>query len=338
MLETTRPVTPPEHLHAFAPSAERIFFLDQRMRQRLADSLRHIWDRANGCLDVPPELFQKFLARLERHPVSPLAFNFYCDTVLALEDDDLARATGLLQELIHLPVSPGGTNISELGDLQKNATARRYANSINTDPTCKFEIFSPSPAVAQTCRAQIKGAFDLMDAGDPVLAAEIRALLREIVLAAGTSEKNTMTFDGASSFMLWGAIIINANRNDGELEMVQMLAHESAHNLLFGLSADEALVENSPEELFSSPLRKDPRPMDGIYHATFVTARMHRSIQCLVESGTLSVPFKEKALQELETDTRLFKQGIETVRQYGKLSPLGAEIMQGASDYMAAFV
>jgi hypothetical protein len=50
--------------------------------------------------------------------------------------------------------------------------------------------------------------------------------------------------------------------------MVQMLAHESSHNLLFGFSADESLVENSPEELFPSPLRMDPRPMDGICHAT----------------------------------------------------------------------
>src|SRR5206468_2019299 len=166
-------------------------------------------------------------------------------------------------------------------------------------------------------------------------AAEIRALLREIVLAAGTKDPNAFTFDGASSFMLWGAILINANRSDGELGMVQMLAHESAHNLLFGLSADESLVENSADELFPSPLRVDPRPMDGIYHATFVTARMHRAIKGLLDSGLLSATQKQMAEKELADNARLFANGIETVDRFGTLTPLGKIVMEGAKAYMA---
>jgi len=308
------------------------------MRRRLADSLRHIWDRSNGCLDISEEKLQQFLSRLEHHTVPPLTFTYYFDAVLAIEDDDIEQASRLINEMILIPAHPGGTSILEFGDPRHDAVAQRYAQFIDTDPTFSFEIFPPSQRAVETCRAQIKGAFALMEAGDPALAAEIRSLLREIILAAGSDDKNAMTFDGASSFMLWGAIMINANRNDGELEMVQMLAHESAHNLLFGLSADGELVENSAEELFSSPLRKDPRPMDGIYHATFVTARMHRSIKTLVDSGTLSPSFREKALKDLEINTRLFKQGFETVREHGRLSPLGNEVMQGAIKYMAPFV
>jgi HEXXH motif-containing protein len=175
-----------------------------------------------------------------------------------------------------------------------------------------------------------------MQAGDPALAGEIRGLLREIILAAGTQDPKAMTFDGVSSFMLWGAIILNANRREGELSMVQKLAHESAHNLLFGFSADGSLVENDDDELFSSPLRPDPRPMDGIYHATFVTARMHRVIKRLVESGVLSAAQKESARKELDDNARLFQNGIATVNQQGKLTSLGKVVMQGASDYMAA--
>jgi HEXXH motif-containing protein len=148
-------------------------------------------------------------------------------------------------------------------------------------PTEPSQIFLTEPvlalnqsALSASCREQIKDAFALMDQGDPGLAAEIRALVLEIILAAATENPKTMTFDGASAFMLWGAIMINANRRDGAVGMVQMLAHESAHDLLFGLCATEPLVENAPDELFLSPLRIDPRPMEGIYHATFVTARM----------------------------------------------------------------
>ena len=144
-----------------------------------------------------------------------------------------------------------------------------------------------------------------------------------------------MTFDGASAFMLWGAIIINSNRPEGALAMAQMLAHESAHNLLFGLSADDSLVENSPEELFASPLRVDPRPMDGIYHATFVTARMHRVVRRLSESGVLSSEMQGIAQKEMTDNARLFANGFETVQRHAKLTALGAALMEGASQYMS---
>ncbi len=326
-----------EDLHGFEPSAERVRFLDQRMRSRLAESLRYILEQGKGLLQVPLDEFQKFLQHLESGPVSPLTFSFYSDTVLAIEEDDLDEASRLLREMISLPAHPGGILISDLGDPQQDPVAQRYAHLLlDPDDSFKFEIFPPSREAAANCRHLIKDAFDLMDAGDPELAAEIRALLREIVLAAGTLEAKAMTFDGASAFMLWGTIIINANQRKGELTMMQMLAHESSHNLLFGFSADESLVENSPEELFPSPLRMDPRPMDGIYHATFVTARMHRAVKGLIQSGILSAAQKEIAEKDLIDNARLFASGIETVDRFGKLTPLGKTVMQGAKAYMAA--
>jgi hypothetical protein len=325
-----------DNLHAFAPSAERVFFLDQRMRSRLADSIRHILAEGEGHLTVPKSPSEKFLHGLEKRPVSPLAFSFYSDAVLAIEEDDVAQASRLLTELVSLPEPSSGLDIIELADPKQDATAERYARFLNTDPTITFEILAPAKELAARCRAQIRDAFELLDSGDPELAGEIRALLRQIVLASGSRDRTAMTFDGASSFMLWGAIILNADRTDGAIEMAQVLAHESAHNLLFGFSADEALVKNAPEELFSSPLRKDPRPMDGIYHATFVTARMYRAVRKLLESGVLDAAGEEKARKDLAENARLFKQGIQTVQEFGKLSALGESVMRGASEYMAA--
>jgi hypothetical protein len=325
-----------EDLHAFEPSARRARFLDRRMRRDLAASLRYIFSQANGRLAISEEAFQDFLSRLERQPVSPLAFSFYCDAVLAIEEDDVEEASRLLGDLIKLPAHPGGPVLAELADPGQDAVARRLVRFIDTDPSIEFEVFAPSRDAAEKCRGVVNAAFALMDAGDSEQAAEIRALLREIVLAAGTKDPKALTFDGASSFMLWGAIIINANRSDGELAMAQMLAHESAHNLLFGLCADDPLVENSDEELYSSPLRMDARPMDGIYHATFVTARMHRVVRRLLESRVLSAPLEEKARKELAENRRLFDQGIKVVREHGRLTPMGEAIMRGAENYMAS--
>lgn len=78
----------------------------------------------------------------------------------------------------------------------------------------------------------------------------------------------------------------------------------------------EGVRLNSPEELFPSPLRMDPRPMDGIYHATFVTTRMHRAVKGLIESGILSAAQKDIAEKDLIDNARLFASGIETVDRF----------------------
>ena len=74
--------------------------------------------------------------------------------------------------------------------------------------------------------------------------------------------------------------------------------------------------------------------MDGIYHATFVTARMYRVVQRLLDRGVLSLSSQEKARKELAEIRRLFDQGIKVVRAQGKLTPLGEAIMRGAELYM----
>jgi len=323
-------------LFNFSPSAARAQFLDQRMRSRLADSLSHVFAETQGAFSLPSAQLQAFLAQLTAGPISPLAFSFYCDLVIALEQDDLAEARRLIQDLIRLPPHAGGPDVVDLGDPQTDPHGERYARFLNADLDAKFEIVSPAPSASQSCRQQIRDAFALMDAADPELSAEIRALLREIVLAAGTEDPKAMTFDGASAFMLWGGIIINANRRDGALGMAQMLAHESAHNLLFGICTDEPLLLNAPEERYASPLRVDLRPLEGIYHATFVSARMYRVVKNLLNHGKLAAEVTAKAQKDLADNARYFSQGFATVNQHAKLTELGGRIMKNAADYMQA--
>ncbi|HEU5125374.1 MAG TPA: HEXXH motif-containing putative peptide modification protein [Verrucomicrobiae bacterium] len=335
-ISSTSPVlTVPDNLHAFTPNADRARFLDHRMRQRLAQSLRYIRSESDGQLSLESESFGKFLAQLESRTVSPLAFTYYNEAVLAIEEDDLDRATRLLRDMSELPPPATTLQIQELANPTTDFKAELYVRAIDTDPGMKFQVFPPPPHAAAACREQINQALRLMQEGDPELAAEIPALLREIILAAGSEDPKAFTFDGGSSFMLWGAILINANRRDGELAMAQMLAHESAHNLLFGFSANGPLVENTADELYPSPLRADPRPMDGIYHATFVTARMYRVMRTLLDSGILSREQEEKARKDLAEDARLFQLGIDTVQKYARLTEVGEAVIQGATDYMA---
>jgi len=63
---------------------------------------------------------------------------------------------------------------------------------------------------------------------------------------------------------------------------------------------------------------------------------MYRVVHQLLQSGILDVDAKEKAQKDLAENARLFKNGIETVQKFARLSPLGESVMRGASEYMAA--
>ena len=110
---------------------------------------------------------------------------------------------------------------------------------------------------------------------------------------------------------------------------------ESGHNLLFGLCADGPLHTNEDDDRFASPLRIDPRPMDGIIHAAYVTARMHQSVQRLLDAGVLDEAQTREAREAVIANAKRFAMGMQTVDAHAKLTPLGETVMANARAYMA---
>jgi len=304
------------------------------MRHRLAESVRYVARQAAGQLNPPPDLLASFLARLERGPVSPHSFGAYYDLVLALDEDDLDQAEQHLRAMLSAPPPQEGLRIVALGDSERDPDADRLRRHVDTDPTLQLEILPPPPELAATCRRRVETAVALIGSANRELAAEIGALVREIVLAVGSTASGALRFDGASCFMLWGAVVLNAASHETTVEMVQALAHESGHSLLFGLSTDGPLVENQGDERFVSPLRFDPRPIDGIFHATFVTARMHQAVARLLEADALAGSDLAEAKRALESNAALFSRGLETLDRHARLTPIGEAALSGARAYM----
>lgn len=319
----------------FDPDPARAMALDRHMRGRLESSLRYIIEQIEGEIALDRAALDGFLARLAAGPIAARTFGAYCDLVLAIDEDRLDEARALLAEIAAAANRPADLVIQDLADPAHDPIADRYVRLIDTDPAVSFSVFPPPADVAAACRARIAAAFDLLDAGDPALAGEIRALIGEIVLAVGVEDPTLLTFDGASSFMLWGAIVLNAREQSTALDMAQALAHESGHNLLFGLCADGPLVENDDEAAYASPLRPDPRPMDGIVHATYVTARMHRAVDQLLRSGVLDEAAGARARASMIAHQHAFAQGLVIIDADAILTPRGRAIMDGARAHMA---
>jgi HEXXH motif-containing protein len=320
---------------AFRPDASRARDLDLRMRSRLGDSLAYIADEVRGRLPVSQDRVGAFLERLALAPVSSIVFGAYCDLVLALEAGDLRAAAGLFDEIVSAPVSPEALSIRAIGDPDRETEANRYVRLINTDPSMVVVLRPPSPELEAVARQRLEAALRLLDQGFPELADEIRALVREIILAVN-EEHSPIRVDGASSFMLWGAIIVNAELGRTRLELVQGLAHESGHNLLFGLCADGPLVENDDFDRFDSPLRADPRPMDGIVHAAYIVARMHQAVDTVLKAEVLEPDEADAARLTLTNHSQAFWRGMDTIDKHGRLTALGHDVIEGARNYMSA--
>jgi HEXXH motif-containing protein len=164
---------------------------------------------------------------------------------------------------------------------------------------------------------------------------EFRAIIRRIIII-GSDPSKPFDVDGGSHYQLWGALFLNGEHHPDALGVAEVLAHESAHSLLFGFCMDEPLVENRDEELYASPLRADLRPMDGIYHATFVSARMHWAMSQLAGDPGLSAADRARAAAAAATDRENFEAGYGVVAEHGRLTPLGRTLMERARSYMDA--
>ncbi len=76
--------------------------------------------------------------------------------------------------------------------------------------------------------------------------------------------------------------------------------------------------------------------MDGVVHATYVIARMHQTLSRLLDSGVLSEAEQAMARDDLAAHRTSFAAGDREIRDGGRLTALGAELVDSARAYMAA--
>lgn len=117
--------------------------------------------------------------------------------------------------------------------------------------------------------------------------------------------------------------------------MAEGLVHEAAHLLLFGEARGERLVENDDSERHVSPLRDDPRPLDGIAHATFVLARMTYCTERMLASGSLTASERAETEVALARNCLDYRDGAGVVERHARLTEDGARMLGGAATYMS---
>jgi hypothetical protein len=335
----TQPLLSPERLLAFPPDPERGRVLYECIKNRLAQSFRDIAGASASVAEIDDARLAAFLDSVARaRKISPRFFAIYHELLVAADEDDVDGVTRLFAELVNAESLPEQVSSLNLTDEYLGAgNAARYKRWADMDPELPLHLVALTSQEFDRIAGAAQEAFALMDSGAPEVSGEIRSLLAEVVFATGEAGEK-MTFHGISSFYLWGTVLLNAEGHKTPLEVTQTLAHESSHMHLFAAALDSPLVENADEERFASPLRQDPRPMDGIYHATYVTARMHYVLLKLLASGVLSEAQTEEAKKACANHVKSFREGYETVLAHGNLTELGKGLLSQAHAYMLPYL
>ena len=303
--------------------------IDQAVRARLADSIDHIADRADRFLRLDRSGLEKALDQIRHKRQDPGVFARYFELVPAVTSGDFTLADRLIAEIVGLAHKSMAFAIVPYDEATLGDDFERFPRLLFSEFSDANPMATPGHDLFAGSAKRLHEAIEIIRQVDAGLHAEISALLVRIIVSSARHQ--TRKFDGVTSFMVWGATFINADSHQTLPNMVHFLVHEITHSLLFGLSTDAPLVLNSPTESYLAPLRTDPRPMDGIYHATLVCARLAAFDLAWLDSDCLERtdrPAIERAANEM---AMRFRKGVDVVAEHGELSELGRLLIERSS-------
>ncbi len=320
------------------PSAEQGQHADIVMRRQLGNSLSYLRDVCASWLDAgeATALAAAAEALQAGRRLHPAVFGHYAQWVQALVQEDQDQARLAVKALLN-SAAQGERYAScvSLDDPELDTSRDIITTLMAAGDDDGMALTSPQPSALEHTLRTLDEAWVLARKRVPALAAEIQTLVAQTVLV-GNAPEASLRFDGGSSYMLWGALLINADEQRSPVAMLELLAHESAHLLLYAAAHAEPLVANPEEERYPSPLREDPRPMDGIYHATWVSARMAWAMHQLAVHPNTPAAQAEEARSALASDLSHFRAGHAVVQAHGRLTPTGRSVMADASSWVNA--
>jgi hypothetical protein len=324
---------------SFIPDNRHVRALKARMHERIGDSLLRLATAGEG--EAAPWVVS--LRRVaeditQTDTLSPALFALYHDLMSAISSGGEEASEKAIIELGGRSWRHSGLRIWNFsGEYSEPRVYERYRKYLSVDPTTPMALVASPAGEFDRMRQRCETALELLNEADPELAAETLEIVAEMIIAANDPHSSgSGDFSGASSFAIWGAIFLNAETHGDPVELAQAIVHEAAHLLLFAEAIDGPLVTNPESERFSSALRSDGRPMDGIYHATFVTGRMHYAAAAIHRTVPLDPTARRLLERTIAMHRRNFFNGLETIRKGARLTRLGETLLKDVEDHMNA--
>lgn len=302
--------------------------LDAAIRSKTQRSLAYVLRQTAGYLDLPPGKAEAMLANIGRGRQHPGVYARYFELIFAINQNRFADANGLLAQIAELSGQPQEFKILAYEREALGDDFDRYPRILFAESPEVGVLVSPTAEESTRAHDDLRAALETIHRIEPSIYDEIVNLFVQVFITKDDKEGTGASFGGVTSLMIWGATFDNIKAYRQRWEAVQFLVHEVTHALLFGLSSDGPLVLNPPSENYRSPLRTQMRPMDGIYHATIVCARLADFNRKWLASGTVAAEERDEVERETEKMLSSFNDGLSVIDEHGVLSPMGLEILE----------
>lgn len=212
------------------------------------------------------------------------AYAHYSAALNSLQDGNIENGRSRINKAIdNLSTAPLQIKVSPLGsDEASNAKLSIIQDElrINSDkPIGIGQIPDDKISIAHLSEKMLKASLEWMQDIAAEFYDELKIHCNEIILSWSTKNHYIQS---ASSFNMFGLVIMHIDENYNTLHYFEHLIHEAAHLKLFTITPYDEIIKNSGDKKYQAPFREDPRPMSGIFHAYFVLARiiicLHRLI------------------------------------------------------------
>ena len=295
---------------------------------RMAESLREL-SQALSAFPRAAE-FTTLADRIESGgALHPEAYSIYFQLLRAVFAKNERALCRLVSAMAKSRFSQGvEIRVLNVDDFGRRGVAAARADFVS-DSLYHEQIGLVPVAAVPRMRRRLTNALDLIVTLSPLSWQDMTSATTEILCAFG-EPRNMTTFDGCSSLERYGSILINMKRTRTQLLLAETLVHESAHGLLFALSCDERRVLNPSSERHASPLRTDPRPLDGIYHAVFVLARMFSFVKAVAEHPKTKDAMRNEAKTLMAQRRKNFLDGYAVLEKHARLTQVGRTLIDDA--------
>lgn len=217
----------------------------------------------------------------------------------------------------------------EFTPLESQAFFSTVASDYESTYARPFDATSPSEAEAGAMKQIIESTLQKIAELDTETSGEIDGLISDFITV-----RSDLTNAG-TCVKAFGLVYLTVLREEQEwTTYLESIVHEEAHHHLFALWTLDPLLVGG-EELYRSPIRSEPRPMSGVFHAMFVLAR---TIRCLnifraYPKFTAEVNRLPTSYNQANNPAPLEEQFMDayaTVRDNARLTAFGAKVLESS--------
>ncbi len=312
------------NLSCALPNAERAFILKRKNHQNLLKSLSYLQEVSHDIFDEKGRIkFKSILQDLEQNTLPLFPFTLLNEQLTATAtNDDLKQFKNLVEQFtLKKDFLQSGFNFLTFGSaLLSPSQWDRYRIVMMPELLKDGTMLPPTDSSFNNSCHVTQKALDEIKNISTSYYDETKHLVSNILFVK--SDK----FIAASSFDILGLVTF-IEKLDFNIT-VEYIVHETAHQYLYNLMVFDVICEG--EGRYESPLRKDPRPLEGIYHATFVLARIIDFYNKALKNGT-SLP--EKLLKEKVNHYRSrYRHGYDLIMEKATLTNLGRDLLISTKD------